>query len=631
MPDRVSTTRQRARRGLMGLAVAVSSLVAVSLLHQTRFFRLLELKAYDLQFLSRGKQPTSDVVLLMVDQKSLDTLTEPLLFWHRHYADAIRAAARGGARVFGLDVFFAIPVTQWEPDYDRLLAGAVIDAAPVMPVVCVFVPGAYEKQKARPVQLYLYAPAVGLTASAHLRVDPDDFIRRQQLLDEGAGPMARRTRSLGLRVAEKFLGQEARLEGGRLYIGNILVPTDREGAMAINYAGPAGAFPRVSLSDFLEAARTGDEEKVRRWVQGKIVLLGSDTITNEDRHATPFYTLEPGLRANTSGVEIHANIVHTILQRNFLAPPAAWASGTIQLLAAGLAVAIAWRWKLRRAALALVGMAVLSLLLTHALFRAGIVLSASRLFLCLAVAAVVALLFQAETRRAFVLKAFSIFVGRRVAKSLEDADQIPVAAGSRREVTILFSDNRGFTANCDQKEPGLVVQDLNRYLSGMVEIIVRHGGEVNKFIGDGILAVFSDLDAGAKPGDYPLRAVRCGLEMVQSPGRFRTGVGIHTGEVVAGNVGSLDKLEHTVLGATVNLASRIEGLNKQLGTRLLLSEETRRLLDASIPMADLGPAKVAGASQPIRVFTPSALAPPAEEQQLGALVEPPSRGGPPIA
>jgi adenylate cyclase len=183
---------------------------------------------------------------------------------------------------------------------------------------------------------------------------------------------------------------------------------------------------------------------------------------------------------------------------------------------------------------------------------------------------------------------------------------------------VLFSDIRGFTSYCDQKEPAVVVQDLNAYLTGMVEIIVRYGGEVNKFIGDGILAVFSDFDAGARPGDHAERAVRCGLEMVQAPGRFRTGVGVHTGEVVMGNVGSIDKLENTVLGATVNVAARLEGLNKELGSRMLLSEETSRRLDGSIALTDLGPARVRGAATAVRVFTPGSLAPAAVEAPSGA-------------
>ena len=310
------------------------------------------------------------------------------------------------------------------------------------------------------------------------------------------------------------------------------------------------------------------------------------------------------MRANTAGVEIQANILHTILQRKFLVEPPVRDILILLLLAAGLGVAAAWRWQLRWAALVLGVMAAALLLLSQWLFRRGIVISAPRLLLSQGIAAIAALIYQSENRRAFFARAFSIFVGRRVAESLEDADQIPMTSGARRQVTILFSDIRGFTNFCDEREPASVVEHLNRYLTAMVAIIVRHGGEVNKFIGDGILAVF----------DEPGPAAQCGLEMAQAPGAFRTGVAIHTGEVVEGNVGSSDKLEHTVLGATVNVASRIEGLNKQFGTQMLVSEETCKLLDPSIAMIDLGLAEVRGASRPLRVFTPAALASRVAEQ-----------------
>ncbi len=581
------------RRALAGVILTLAWVGAVELLHGTRLFRFLELKTGDVQFLMRGRREPSSVFLVTVDQKSLDALAEPLLFWHPYYAGAIQAAARGGARVFGLDVFFEIPVGAWAPDHDRELAAAVMEASTTMPVVCIFVPGAYEKQKQRPVPLYLFAPAAGLTGSAHLRVDPDDFIRRQQLGEEAGGP----TKAFALRIAEKYLGRE-----------NLAIPSDAEGAMVINYAGPAGTFPRASLADFLSA----DEATVRRWVEGKVVLLGFDTITSEDRHATPYYILEPGRRANTAGVEIHANIIDTIVSGRFLRPPGAAGSLALVVLAAGLGVAAALAWRPGPALAVLLMITALTLAAGQALFRAGIVAPVSRMLLSLGAAAVVAVIYQAESRRVFFVKAFSVFVGRRVARSLEKAERIQVG-GVRRQVSVLFSDIRGFTEYCEQKEPAAVVEELNRYLSAMVAIIVRHGGEVNKFIGDGILAVFSDLDAGAAAGDHAVRAVRCGLEMTQAPGRFQTGLGIHTGEVVAGNVGSSDKLEHTVLGATVNLASRLEGLNKQFGTRLLLSEETRRRLDASITLVDLGAAEVKGMSHPVRVFTPAAVAPPARE------------------
>ncbi len=610
MADRANSTTRKLPRGLAALLLAACSLAAVTLLSHTRLFRYLEMKAYDLQFLTRGKRPTSGIVLVVVDQKSLDRLTEPLMFWHPYYAEAIRAAAASGARVLGLDVFFAIPVDKWERDHDRTLAEAAAAAAPAMPVVCGFVPDAIEKLAQGSVPLYMFASAMGLTASLHLEVDPvgDDFVRRQQLLEGGGGPIESRTRSFALGFAVNYFGRDTPVENGRLHLGDAPIPTGPEWTMPINYAGPAGTFPRVSLVDFIDAARAGDNAKLRGWVDGKIVLLGLDSIVAQDRHATPFYVLEPGTRASTAGVEIHANAIETILERRFLRPPPDALLWALLAALAGAGATLSCYWKLRRALFSAAIFAVALLPGSHLLFRAGIVLPTLRMVATLGGAAFAGLLYQTESRRAFLATAFSSFVGRRAAESLEESEQIAVAAGARQNVTILFSDIRGFTAFCDQKEPAVVVQSLNAYLTDMVRIIVRHGGEVNKFIGDGILAIFSDQDSGAAPGDHALRAVRCGLEMVQAPARFETGIGVHTGDAVVGNVGSFDKLEYTVLGDTVNLASRLESLNKEFGTRLLASETTQRALNGAMSMADLGSTGIRGRSQALRVFTPVAPA-----------------------
>ena len=130
---------------------------------------------------------------------------------------------------------------------------------------------------------------------------------------------------------------------------------------------------------------------------------------------------------------------------------------------------------------------------------------------------------------------------------------------------------------------------------------------MNKFIGDGILAVFSDDDEGAKPGDHALRAVTCAIEMVTAPGEFKTGAGLHSGEVVIGNVGSSDKMEFTVLGDTVNLASRLESLNKEHKTKLLLSEATFEIIGGAIDTLYLGAVPVRGKSVPMKLYTAASL------------------------
>jgi len=186
-------------------------------------------------------------------------------------------------------------------------------------------------------------------------------------------------------------------------------------------------------------------------------------------------------------------------------------------------------------------------------------------------------------------------------------------------VTILFTDIRGFTAYsekvCDEEGPEFLVKKLNDYLATMAAIIISFGGHVNKYIGDGILAVFGDDDEGALPGDHALRAVQCALRMVKAPSEFKTGAGLHTGIVVVGNIGSADKMEYTVLGDTVNLASRLESLNKEHKTKLLLSDTTEKALGGGIETTHLGSVPVRGKTEPIHLFTVTELvAPPVQEE-----------------
>jgi adenylate cyclase len=201
-----------------------------------------------------------------------------------------------------------------------------------------------------------------------------------------------------------------------------------------------------------------------------------------------------------------------------------------------------------------------------------------------------------------------LFVGKQVATSLDESGHIGLT-GKRQTVTILFTDIRGFTAFCESKDPAVVVELLNTYMTVMVKIIVRYGGHVNKFIGDGILAVFSDDDEGAEAGDHAYRAIAAATEMVtEKVGDFKTGAGIHSGEVVIGNVGSSDKMEFTVLGDTVNLASRLESLNKEQNTKMLLSQEALEMSRGRIDTVYVGAVPVRGKTEPMKLYTVKSVA-----------------------
>lgn len=598
------------RRSFTIAAIVVSTAAAAWLIGQIGFFQIAHLKAQDLHFLIRGRSPAPEIVLLPIDQKSLDAIPDLQLFWHPYYAEAIRAAADAGAKVLGLDVAFAVPVSRWEPNHDQALAGAVSEVAERMPVICGYVPGTIGKQQDWPVPVNMVAAALGLAAFANLTVDSDDFVRRQELI-EAAAPGDRQplARGLALRVAEKYLGSDAHFEGERFLLDSKPVPISSARTIAINYAGPPGTINRVSFFDFLESARAGRKDQLRKWVEGKIVLIGPDN-SIEDRHATPFYTLFSGARWNTAGVEIHANTIHTLISRSFLSPASRMARAAALLAAAGLTALATVSLAAASAAWWLAALLVSILVLTHLSFRAGILLSTSELLIACSLSLLCCLAYRfltAERMQSLFHKAVSLFVGKSVARSLEESHSISLG-GTREYATILFSDIRGFTAFCDARDPNEIVTLLNEYFAEMVSIIMVEHGHVNKFIGDGILAVFSDQD-GTSPGDHADRAVRCGVRMARQAGPFRTGVGIHTGQVVMGNIGSSEKMEYTVLGDTVNLASRLESLNKEQKTCLLMSEATKMLLRGDYDTLALGVVSVRGQVEPISIYTAASLAP----------------------
>ena len=224
--------------------------------------------------------------------------------------------------------------------------------------------------------LNMIAGAYNLNAYPNLTSDPDDFIRNQELVEE---PDAKGefTRGFAFRVAEKFRGVDGKFEGGRLMWGGRAIPSR---TIAINYAGPPGTFPIISLSDFIDAARAGRKDQIRQWVGGKAVLLGPDTST-EDRHPTPFYTAFSGLKYNTAGVEIHANTLKTLLDGDYLIPvsePVRILSLTgVALATAVLAVYLAG-WQ---TALFLTLAVAATAALTHLAFRGGVLFSTSELLL----------------------------------------------------------------------------------------------------------------------------------------------------------------------------------------------------------------------------------------------------------
>jgi adenylate cyclase len=356
--------------------------------------------------------------------------------------------------------------------------------------------------------------------------------------------------------------------------------------------------------DLLQDRRPAIDPAVFR---DRIVVVGASAAGTYDAFAVPF----PG---SAPGAFIHASSIDALLRARTIAPtPALWGVGGALVLAliVGLTGALVTPWTLAGVALTL---GVVTAWVSIVWFRGGLWTPLVQPLLALALAFIGQLAWQyfiegREKRQ--VKRLFSRYVPKDVYEQLIADPNRAALGGKRRTMTVLFSDVRGFTAMSEQATPEEVVGQLNEYFSRMVDVLFAHRGTLDKFVGDMVMGLFG---APLDDEDHADHAVQAALAMTQAldelnrswtaAGRpvLDIGVGISTGEMVAGNIGSDTIMSYTVIGDTVNLGARLESLNKEYGTRIIISEATRAALKGQYHIRPLGEATVKGKSLPVAIY-----------------------------
>ena len=621
--------RPRAKRLSQWLTAGavLASAVASWLLGLTSPLASLELKTYDLRYLLSGKQAApSGIMLVLIDDRTDQAITEPHIFWHPYYASVLRAASAAGARSIGLDVSFTLSVEQWEPGLDRQIAAAFAEASASTPVVLAYdrlQPLPQDQPRPQDLPLYMMASAQGAVGFANLTLDRDGFVRRQELLtpDEAALESfparlaAVSTNGSWTQAAWNPTGIPPDPARRTLRLGGRTVPLDASGAMLIHYWGPAGTFPSVSMVDVLKAAEAHDTAALEKWFKGQIVLIG--TRDSSDRQSTPFY-LAGGGEQQSPGVEIQASTLATLLDQLYLRETSKPLQMALVLVAALLAALCITQMKFPAGPLALVGALLCCLVASVVLLREGIVLPVTSPVLAVVLAGLTSYGAQALTegrQKRLLQEVFGRYVSAEVAQELLDYGEVPLG-GSRQDVTVMFTDLRNYTNYCQGRDPHQVVEELNEYFADMSAEIKAHGGMINKFIGDGIMALFG---APVPHADDARRAVACALKMVERNDAYNRrrrergmaplliGIGLHTGNAVVGNIGAPEKMEYTAIGDTVNVASRIEGENKTFGTQLLISVATYAIVREAVIAESVGLATMKGVDEPMTLYRVVAL------------------------
>ena len=460
-----------------------------------------------------------------------------------------------------------------------------------------------------------------------VKLDPDGVLRRTPLfiqLDHPPGLLP----SLELQTAAVALGAAVepawdpdlrRVVGARLRRGRDIVrevPNELHEPFArIPWPGPSSVVPTVSMADVLAGGAAADA------LAGKVVLVGVTLVGSFDQVVTPFKEVEPGVYA-------HAAMLSAILSGRYLqrGPWLVWLEVGF-LLAGAVALALllprvgaGWRVGIP---FCLVGA---WWLLGQVLLRNGLqlslVLPSVGLF---AVASGLTLLgwLSTDREKLRLRRTFRYYLSESVmTEMLEHPEQLKLG-GEKRELTVLFSDIRGFTGIAERTPPEALVRFVNGYLTPMTNIVFEEGGTLDKYIGDALMAFWG---APVAQPDHALRACRAAMRFLaelerlrprwraEGVGEVEIGVGVNTGPMVVGNMGSDVRFDYTVMGDAVNLASRLEGANKLFGTRVLLSEETHALVRSEVCARRLGAIRVRGKQRPTRVYELRHLGPPAAEE-----------------
>ncbi|MFQ5481479.1 MAG: CHASE2 domain-containing protein [Nitrospinaceae bacterium] len=390
----------------------------------------------------------------------------------------------------------------------------------------------------------------------------------------------------------------------RILLGDAVIPTSEKGDLLINYYGPAQTFPYLAATDVLEGRIDAGR------LQNKIVLIGASGAGTFDLRTTPYGPLYPG-------VETHASVIDNILQQDYIVrPPWIGMLDMAVILVSGLLMGAAGIFFRAMASAVLLGLGVTGYILADFIFfsQKGLwintVFPVFTQFFVYTGTTLYRFVFE-ERQKRFIKQAFSQYLAPSVVNLVVANPELLKLGGERKELTAFFTDLEGFTTISEQLTPERLVELLNNYLTEMSDIMLNHEGTIDKYEGDAIAAFFG---APVFYEDHAWRACITALEMQSRLAELRAQwkkdgwpelymrIGINTGPMVVGNMGSKDRMDYTMMGDSVNLAARLEGANKYYKTYTMISGMTLAHVKDRVEVRELDTIRVVGKSEPAPIF-----------------------------
>jgi adenylate cyclase len=379
--------------------------------------------------------------------------------------------------------------------------------------------------------------------------------------------------------------------------------------------GPNYMFQYIKAVDIRE--KLNNSSYLKNTFQNKIVLIGSSSIYSMDLKPTPYtkFNTHDSLSGLMPGVEFQANYLNALLNNNFFRNSPFWFNSlwVVFFLTAGI-IALLHSKRRYYSVLFTIGLIMINILFAFLLFNnLHMIMPAGSTAITLLIAMPILLSYKFIT----VDRLFSRYVSTDVANFIwKNRDKI-VISGEKKYATVLFSDIRGFTSLSESKDPGEILNILNEYFDRMASVIYKNNGNLNKFIGDGIMAIYGVPLSTINRKQDALNSVYTSLEMIEElrllnkkwiqekriTKELEIGIGIHSGELIAGNIGSTQRVEYSAIGDTVNLTSRLEGLTKEFEANIIISEETYSFIHDEFRLQYLGDTAVKGRKQTVKIYT----------------------------